>query len=89
MRLVKDHVVPPLALEDVCVAAREGVRRDASVEVIFVVPPLPQLLPLLHVPVVAEHLESGEELLELHLPVEQHASRHDDQVRTPDTPVAS
>ncbi len=88
VRLVKDHVVPPLALEHMRVAARERVRRDARVEVVLVVPPLTQFLPLLRVPVVAEHLEPGQKLLKLHLPIQQHARGHDDQVWSPDAPVA-
>ena len=70
------------------VTARESVRRDARVEVVLVVPALSELLALLRVPVVAEHLEAGQELLELHFPVEEHARRDDDEMRTPDTAVA-
>ena len=88
MRLIQDHVVPPLALEHVGVAAGERVGRDAYVEMILVVPPLAQLFPLLRVPVVAEHLEAGKELLELHLPVQQYARRYDDEMRTPDSTIA-
>ena len=88
MCFVEDHVVPSLALEDVRVARRERVRRDARVEVVLVVPPLAELLALLRVSVVAEHLEAGQELLELHLPVQEHARWDDDQVRSPDAAVA-
>ena len=88
MRLVKDHVVPAFALEHMCVAASEGIGRDADIEMVFVVPALTELLALFGVAVIAEHLETGQELLELHLPVQQHARRHDDQVRPPDPAVA-
>ena len=88
MRLVEDHVVPPLALEDMCIARRERVRCDACVEVVLVVPSLAELLALLRVPVVAEHLEAGHELLELHFPVQEHARRDNDQVWSPDAAVA-
>ena len=88
VRLVKDHVVPSLALEDVRVARCKRIRRDAGVEVVLVVPSLAELLALLRVPVVAEHLEAGHELLKLHLPIQEHARRDDDQVWSPDAAVA-
>ena len=89
MRFVEDHVVPRFAFENLCVPPCKTVRRDTDVELVPIIPTLSELLTTFRGPVVAQNLEAREELLELHLPVEQHASRHDDQVRTPDTPVAS
>ena len=88
VRLVQDHVVPRFSLENVCVAARKRVRRDANVEVELIVPALTQLLPPLGSAVVSEDLETGEEFLEFHLPIHKDAGWHDYQVRTPDTPIA-
>jgi hypothetical protein len=78
VRLVQDHVVVPhLALEDVCVPARERVRGDAHVEVVLVVPSLSQLFPTLGAAVITQNLEAGEKLFGLHLPIQQHARRND------------
>ena len=70
------------------IAAGERVRRDADIEVELVVPALTQLFPSLRRAVVSEDLESWKKLLEFHLPVHQDASRYDDQMRTPDAPLA-
>ena len=43
MRLVKDEVVPSLALENVGVSAGECVRGYANIEVVLVVPALTKL----------------------------------------------
>ena len=88
MRLIQNHVVPWLSLEDVRVAAGKRVRRDADVEVELVVPTLTQLLPSLGRAVVSEDLEPGEKLFKFHFPVHENTSRHDDQMRTPDAPIA-
>ena len=88
MRLVEDHVVPSLALEYMRVTTRERVRCNARVEMILVVPPLTEFLALLRVTVIAEHFEAGQELLKLHLPVKEHARRHDNQVWAPYSTVA-
>lgn len=88
MRLVQDHIIPRLALEHMRIPARERVRCYAHVEVVLVVPPLSQLLAPLGVPVVAQDFEARQELFELHLPVEQYASGHDDEMRTPDPTIA-
>lgn len=89
MGLVEDHVVPRLALKDVCITAGESIRGDADVEVRLVVPALSKLLPTLGGTVVSEDVEAGEKLLELHFPVEQDAGGYDDKVRAPDAAVAS
>jgi len=88
MRLVQDHVVPRLSLEDMRIAASKRVRRNADVEMELVVPALTQFLPSLGRAVVSEDLEPWKKFLEFHLPVHEDASRHDNQVRTPDAPLA-
>ena len=75
MRLVEDHVVPHLALENVRISACERVRGDADVKVVLVVPSLAELFSTFGAPVVTEDLEAGEKLFEFHLPVEQDARR--------------
>lgn len=77
MCLVQDHVVPHLALENVCVPTRKCVRGDANVEVVLIVPSLSQFFPTLGAAVITQGLEAGEKLLELHLPVQQHARWND------------
>lgn len=67
--LVKDHVVPRFAFEDMCISTGQCIRGDTHIELIFVVPPLAQLLPTFRIPVVTQNLETGEKLLELHFPV--------------------
>lgn len=71
-----------------CVAAGKRIRRDANVEVKLIIPALTQLLPPLGRPVVSEDLETWEEFLEFHLPIHKDTGWHDNQVRTPDTPIA-
>jgi len=88
MRLIQDHIVPRLSLEDMRIAAGKRVRRNADIEVELVVPALTQLLPSLGRAVVSEDLEPWKKFLEFHLPVHEHASRYDDQMRTPDAPLA-
>ena len=88
VRLVQDHVVPRLSLENVCVAASKRVRRDTNVEVKLIVPALTQFLPPLGSAVVSEDLETGKEFFELHLPIHEDTGWHDYQVWTPDTPIA-
>lgn len=70
------------------IAASKRVRRDADVEVELVVPALTQLFPSFGRAVVSKDLESGKKLLEFHFPVHENTSWHDDQVRTPDAPIA-
>lgn len=70
-----------------CVSTRQRIRRHADVEVVFIVPSLAQLLAAFGVPVIAEYFEAREELFELHLPIEEHTRRHNDEVWAPYTPV--
>ncbi len=70
------------------IAASKRVRCDANIEVELVVPALTQLFPPFGRAVVSKDLESREELLELHFPVHENTSRHNNQVRTPDAPIA-
>lgn len=76
MCLVEDHVVPHLALENVCVPARESVRGNTHVEVVLVVPSLPQFLATFGRTMITQNPETREKLFKLHLPVEQHARRN-------------
>ena len=84
---VEDHVVPLPPLERPRVLHGELVRRYDDVLYVRLGPARAELLPLLGVSVVAEHLEAGAEPLELDLPVHEAGSRHDDQVRAPDALV--
>ena len=88
MRLIQDHVVPRLSLEDMRIAASKCVRRDADIEMEFIVPALAQLLPSLGSTVISKDLESREKLLKFHLPVHENTGRHDNQMRTPDALIA-
>lgn len=88
MSLVEDHVVPRLALEDVGIAASEGVRSDTDVEVRLVGPPLTKFLSTFSGTVICEDFEARKKLLELHFPVQENTGRHDDEMRAPDAPVA-
>ena len=69
------------------IAASKRVRCDANVEVVLVVPALTQLLPSFGRAVISKDFESREKLLELHFPVHENTSRHNDQVWTPDAPI--
>ena len=70
------------------IAASKRIRRDADIEVVLVVPALTQLFPSFRRAIVSKDLESWEKLLELHFPVHENTSRHNNQVRTPDAPIA-
>ncbi len=59
------------------VSTGQGVGGDANIEMIFVIPSLTKLLATFGRPVIAEDPETGEEFLELHLPVEKNACRND------------
>ena len=69
MSLIQNHIVPLLPPQDCRVLEREGIRSDADVVVMFIVPPPPKLLSTFGAAVVAQDLEPWEELLELHFPV--------------------
>ena len=83
VRLVEDEEVPLLAAEHFRVRQDEGVARDTHVETVGLGPPLPLGLALPGASVVGEDLERRAPLLELHLPVQHHGGRHDDQVWAP------
>jgi len=87
MSLVQDHVVPLFPPQDCCILEGEGIRSDADVKVILVVPPSPKLLSTFGVAIVAKDLETWEELLEFHFPIQDDARRDDDQVWTPYPPI--
>ena len=59
------------------VSAGEGVRRNANIEVVLIVPTLSQLFPSFCTAVVAKNLESWEKLLEFHLPIQQDTGGYD------------
>lgn len=86
--LVKDHVAPVLAPENVLVGEDDLVAGDADLPVVLRVPTDTLLLTLLLVAVVGQHLHAGQELLELHLPVQDDRGGHDDEMRAPHTLVA-
>ncbi|SRR5216684_3729107 len=88
MRLIQDHIVPRLSLEDMRIAAGKRVRRNADVEMVLVVPTMTQLFSSFGRAVVSKDLESWQKLLEFHFPVHENAGRHNNQVRAPDTPIA-
>ena len=69
------------------VAAGQCIRSHTDIEGILIIPPLPELFATFRIAVVAKDLEARQKLLELHLPVQQDASRHDDEMRTPDTTI--
>ena len=83
MCLVQDRVVPLLPPQNRRILEGKSIRSDADIEVVLVVPPLPKFPSTFGVAVVAEDLETREELLKLHFPVQNDARRDDDQMRTP------
>ena len=83
MSLVQDHVIPLLPPQNRCILEGEGVRSDANVEVILVVPPLTELPPAFGVAIVAEDLETREELLKFHFPIQDDARGDNDQMWAP------
>ncbi len=88
MSLVEDKIVPRFAFEDMGITTCKGVRGDTDVECMAIVPAHSKLLASFRVPVVAENPKARQELLELHLPVENDASRNNNQMRPPNSPVA-
>ena len=70
------------------IAASKCVRRDTDIKMELVIPALTQLLPSLGRAVVSEDFEPWEKLLEFHLPVHEDTSWHNNQVWTPDAPIA-
>lgn len=70
-----------------CITARQRIGSDADVEMVLVVPTLPKFLATFRVSVVAKDLKTWQELLELHLPVQEDTGGHDDQVRPPNTTI--
>ena len=77
MRLIKDHVIPRLALEDMRVPAGKCVGSYTYVEMVLVIPTLAELLASFGRPMVTKNPESGQKLLELHFPVQKNAGRDD------------
>ena len=53
----------------------------------LVIPSYSKLLSTLGVAVIGKNLETRQELLELHLPIEQHACRDYNEMRSPDPTV--
>lgn len=70
MRLIENHVVPGLASEDMLISQDDLIRGDADMEAVGRIPAFSFLLSLSLVAVVGKDLEAGQELLELHFPVE-------------------
>lgn len=71
MRLVKNHVVPGFALEDMRVATGERIGSNTDIEMVLVIPTLSQLFTALGRAMIAEDFEAWKELLKFHLPIEQ------------------
>ena len=84
VRLVQDHVVPPLPPECARVLHDQLVGGDADVVAVGLGPARPQALARLGRAEVRQHLEDRAEALQLGLPVDEAAGGHDDQVRAPD-----
>ena len=83
MSLVQDHVIPLLPPQDRSILEGKGVRSDADVEVILVVPPLPKLPSTFGVAIVAQDFEPRKELLKLHFPIQDDTCGDDNQMWTP------
>ena len=87
--LIEHHVVPLLAAERKMILDHELVRRDAHMERVFLTPSLALRLSFFLRSEVGKNLKRRAPALELHLPVDNDGSGHDDQVWTPDTAIAS
>ena len=70
------------------IAASKRVRCDADIEVVLIIPALTQLFPSFGRAVVSKDLEPREKLLELHFPVHENTSWHNNQMWAPDAPIA-
>lgn len=73
MCLVKNHVIPRLAFENEGIPTGKRIGSDANVKMVLLVPSLTKFLSTFRAPVVAEDLESREELFELHFPIKKNA----------------
>lgn len=89
MRLIQDHVHPALPPKYVLIRKNDLIARDAHLPRVLGLPADSLLLSLLLVAVVGEDFETGEELLELHLPVEDYGRWDDDEMLAPNALVAS
>jgi hypothetical protein len=58
MSLVKYHIIPSLAFEDVGIPTRKGIRCDADIEVVLIVPALPKFFSSLRAAMVAQCSET-------------------------------
>jgi len=83
MGLVQNHVIPLLPPQNCGVLEGKGVRSDANIEVMLVIPPLPKFPSAFRVAIVAKDFEAREELLELHFPIQYDTRGDDDQMWTP------
>ena len=86
--LIEDHVIPLLPSECEVILNHQLIRRDAHVKRVLFAPPMPLDLPLLLRAEVCEYLQCRAPLLELHLPIDNNGSGHDNQVRAPDALIA-
>ena len=77
--------VPLPATKYLLVLNDDFVRGDADVEHIELTPSEPLLLAFLPSAEVGDDLERGTPLLYFHLPIDQYAGRHHDQMRTPNS----
>mmetsp|Transcript_22241 Transcript_22241/g.51171 ORF Transcript_22241/g.51171 Transcript_22241/m.51171 type:complete len:256 (+) Transcript_22241:307-1074(+) len=88
VRLVKHEVLPLLAPKSSLVLDDEFVRGDADMEGVRLRPSLSLELAILLGSQVGEYLERRRELLDLHLPIDHHRRRHDNQMRAPNAALA-
>jgi len=73
---VENHIVPRFTLEDMGISAGQCVRRDANIEMMFVVPAMSKFFPPFRGSVVAERPETWQKLLKLHFPIQKYAGRN-------------
>lgn len=76
MRLIQNHIMPRLATEHVLICQYELIGCHTDVELILGIPAFSFLFSFFDASVVSKDLEAGQELFELHLPVQHLLDGH-------------
>src|SRR5208282_3802867 len=89
MSLIENHVFPTFSTEYLLVVDDKLVRSNADMPCILFIPTFPFLLPLFCIAVISENFETWSPLLEFHLPIENDASRNNNEMWSPNMLLTS
>lgn len=89
MSLIENHVFPTFSAEYLLVVDDKLIGSNADMPCILFIPTFPFLLALFGVAVIGENFETRSPFLELHFPVENDASRNDNEMWSPNMLLTS